>query len=207
MFATHGLPEVIISDNAAVFTSAEFVEFLKGNGIRHMRAAPYSPASNGFAEKCVGIIKQGLRKHPDGDIHCRLAKILLSYRRTPHTTTGQSPAEMLYNRQLRSRIDLLRPDLISDIHAKQEEWSQVTTRDREYVPGDCVYMKNYTPGQQEKWKEGIVEKVHSPHSIMVRHSEGVTQYNPRQLRRERNNYSTNQTMSLSKSSMICFHIQ
>ena len=35
-FATLGLPEVIVSDNTANFTSEEFSEFLKRNGARHV---------------------------------------------------------------------------------------------------------------------------------------------------------------------------
>ena len=45
-FATLGLPEVIVSDNAANFTSEEFSDFLKCNGVRHVRTPPYHPASN-----------------------------------------------------------------------------------------------------------------------------------------------------------------
>ena len=41
MFATHGLPQLAVSDNGAVFTSGEFKEFLEGNGIRHVRSASY----------------------------------------------------------------------------------------------------------------------------------------------------------------------
>ena len=36
-FATLGLPEAVVSDNATAFTSSEFTEFLKRNGIRHVR--------------------------------------------------------------------------------------------------------------------------------------------------------------------------
>ena len=36
MFATHGLPEVIVSDNGPQFTSYKFGQFLKKNGIRHI---------------------------------------------------------------------------------------------------------------------------------------------------------------------------
>ena len=35
------------------------------------------------------------------DLDTRLARFLFSYRTTPHTTTGVSPAELLMNRKLR----------------------------------------------------------------------------------------------------------
>ena len=62
MFATHGLPEVVVSDNGTAFTSGEFQEFLKKNGIQHLRSAPYHPSSNGLAERGVQILKEGLKK-------------------------------------------------------------------------------------------------------------------------------------------------
>ena len=57
IFATHGLPEMLISDNGSVFTSSEFEEFTKQIGIRHVRSAPYHPASNGLAERVVQTFK------------------------------------------------------------------------------------------------------------------------------------------------------
>ena len=41
IFATHELPEVIVSDNASCFTSSEFQEFTARNGIRHITPPPY----------------------------------------------------------------------------------------------------------------------------------------------------------------------
>ena len=32
IFSTHGLPEVIVSDNGPIFTSELFAEFIKHNG-------------------------------------------------------------------------------------------------------------------------------------------------------------------------------
>ena len=37
VFTTHGLPNTIVSDNGSVFTSDEFTQFVKQNGIEHIR--------------------------------------------------------------------------------------------------------------------------------------------------------------------------
>ena len=63
IFATHGLPELIVSDNGPSFTSKEFHEFVQRNGIRHVKCSPYHPASNGQAERAVQTFKEGLKKH------------------------------------------------------------------------------------------------------------------------------------------------
>ena len=62
MFATHGLPETLVSDNGSVFVRVEFQEFLRRNGIKHIRTAPYHPASNGLAERAMQTFKNGMKK-------------------------------------------------------------------------------------------------------------------------------------------------
>ena len=57
IFTTHGLPEIIVSDNGTAFTSMEFAEFTRRNGIRHNFTAPYHPSSNGLAERAVQTMK------------------------------------------------------------------------------------------------------------------------------------------------------
>ena len=68
MFARYGLPEPIVSDNGACFTSREFTEFLKSNCIRHITTAPYHPASNGLAKRAVKIVQDGLKKLGTGEL-------------------------------------------------------------------------------------------------------------------------------------------
>ena len=112
MFATHGLPAFIVSDNGTQFTSQEFMEFVKRNGIRHHLIAPYHPSSNGLAERAVQTFKQAMKKNPhDSNIEKYLARFLFHYRSTPHSMTGVSPAELLMKRRLRTHLDLLRPAL------------------------------------------------------------------------------------------------
>ena len=93
MFATHGLPATVVSDNGSNFTSSEFQEFMKRNGIKHIKVAPYNSASNGLAERAVRIFKEGYEKMEDGSVQTKLLRLLLSYRTTPHSTTGVPPEE------------------------------------------------------------------------------------------------------------------
>ena len=51
IFTTHGIPEQLLSNNGPQFTSSEFTDFCKGNGVKHVRVSPYHPASNGLAER------------------------------------------------------------------------------------------------------------------------------------------------------------
>ena len=57
LFATHGLPETIVTDNESAFTSTEFKQYMEANGIAHLCTAPYHPASNGLAERAAQISK------------------------------------------------------------------------------------------------------------------------------------------------------
>ena len=62
VFTTHGLPEVIVSDNGTAFSSEEFKAFVQKNGIRHLTSAPYHSASNRLAERAVQTLKSALKK-------------------------------------------------------------------------------------------------------------------------------------------------
>jgi len=84
VFSVHGLPEVLVTDNGTCFTSTEFQEFTKQNGIHHIRTAP---ASNGQAERAVKTIKQGLKKASKGSLEMQISRFLFHYRLTPHSTT------------------------------------------------------------------------------------------------------------------------
>ena len=109
IFVTHGLPEMLVSDNGSVFASAEFQEFTSRNAIRHVFVSPYHPSSNGLAERVVQSFKSALRKTSEGSIETRIAKFLFHQRLTPHTSTGNSPAELLMGRRPRSLLDVVRP--------------------------------------------------------------------------------------------------
>ncbi len=116
IFATHGLPQKIVTDNGPSFVSDEFSQFLSVNGIKHIKSAPYYPSTNGLAERAVQSFKQALKRNQNGSVQERLVKFLFRYRITPHSTTGFSPSEFLMNRRLRSQLDLLYP--VTDVDEK-----------------------------------------------------------------------------------------
>ena len=75
VFATHGLPEQIVSDNGSGFTSTEFKKFLSDNGIKQIWTSPYHPSSNGLAERAVQIFKSTVKKL-NGPMKERICKFL-----------------------------------------------------------------------------------------------------------------------------------
>ena len=159
-FAGLGLPEVVVSDNATAFTSAEFSEFLRKNGIRHVRIPPYRPASNGLVECTVQTFKEGLKRPSSGSLNTRLSRFLFHYHLMPHSATGVSPAEMMFGRKLRSQ---LKPS--EGRKARQSQEQQKRGHDAHTIPrslGDFVYARNYDPGP--KWLPGQV--VESEGSVM-----------------------------------------
>ena len=91
-FGMHGLPEVIVSDNGSVFTSNDLKIFTRRNGIRHISTALYHPSSNGLVERVVQTFKQGMKKQGKGSVETKLARFLLNYLTSPHTTTGETPS-------------------------------------------------------------------------------------------------------------------
>ena len=54
-----------------------------------------------------------------GSTAAKLANFLFAYRNAPHSTTGQSPAMLFVGRNLRSRLDILKPDIRRHVHNKQ----------------------------------------------------------------------------------------
>ena len=128
------------------YFSDEFKSFMHANGVRHITSAPYHPSTNGLAERAVQTFKQALRQMEGESVEDKLARFLLNYRITPHSTTGVSPAELLMGRKLRTRFDLWLPDLQMSVEKKQ--WKQKQCHDkkkpvREFKTGQKVYAEEF----------------------------------------------------------------
>ena len=169
IFARTGLPEQIVSDNGPQFVSAEFQNFTKMNGITHIKSAPYHPATNGLAERFVFTFKQSMKamKGENSDINKKLANFLLAYRNTVHSTTNETPAKLFLGRQLRNRLDLLKPDITRQVHDKQMKAAIKPTKEtmREFYEGDSVSVRDYRG--ENKWTSGLISKREGPLNYQV----------------------------------------
>ena len=148
IFSTHGLPEMLVTDNGPAFTSSDFELFVKRNGIRHVTSSPYHPSTNGLVERAVQTFKQVMKK-TTGPLETRICRFLLSYRLTPHSSTGQSPAEMLMSRRPRSLLDLVFPQTRQHVRRSQErqmEHHNKHCRARSFQLEETVLARNFSRG-------------------------------------------------------------
>ena len=192
VFATHGIPETVVTDNGTQFVSEEFATFMTKNGICHIQTAPKHPSSNGLAERAVQTVKAGMKKGTDPDFEKKLQKFLLTYRVTPQETTGKTPSELMFKRRVRTRLDNLRPDLSRSVRRKQASMKQTGDRgskERVFQVDDHVMVKNFYAGPT--WLYGRVSEVINPvmynvhlndGRVVRRHIDQMRRYTPREER-------------------------
>ena len=89
MFATHGIPHKVITDNGPPFQSKIFKEFMKNNGITHYHITPLHPKANGAAETFMRNLNKTLRTAVLDQTRWKLTlyNFQLHYRNVPHKTT------------------------------------------------------------------------------------------------------------------------
>ena len=110
MFSTFGLPNEILTDQGSVFCSRLTRACCKLLHIDKLRTSPYHPQSNGSLERWHACLKSMLRKEGGNlkEWDVTLKYLLLAYRDTPHSVTGFSPFTLMYGREVKGPLDVLR---------------------------------------------------------------------------------------------------
>ncbi|UYV69686.1 K02A2.6-like [Cordylochernes scorpioides] len=162
VFARFGLPEILVTDNGRQFVSKEFEEFTKMNGIRHTKASPYNPSTNGLAERYVREFKTSLRKNSGKvGLETNLERFLLAQRAFPQTVMKESPAELLMKRRLKTRFSNLMPKM----EFKGEVFHDALKKQENFNIGSDVYFQNYAAGP--KWKLSTILKLLSCRHYLI----------------------------------------
>ena len=167
-FATHGIPNTIVTDNGPPIHSNGFKEFMNEFGINHQFSTPYWPQGNAEVERFVKTLQKMLiiatMQHMD--LETCLVNFLFQYRSTPHCTTKVPPAELLYNRPFNGKI----PCMESKVIDKHE-----LARDNEYKAK--LYNKEYADSNR-KISNTVIEIGNMVLMKQKRHNKLMSNFNP-----------------------------
>ena len=134
IFSRHGLPRTIKSDNGPQFTSGEFQEYCVQNGIMHLRTTPKWPQANGEVERQNASLMKRIRIAQAEGVNWKkeLRRYVTKYRSIDHTTTGKSPAELLFNRKMRGKLPELHADCRLDLETRDRD-AEVKAKTKTYA--------------------------------------------------------------------------
>eukprot|EP00745_Piridium_sociabile_P043738 TRINITY_DN8997_c0_g2_i9.p1 TRINITY_DN8997_c0_g2~~TRINITY_DN8997_c0_g2_i9.p1 ORF type:complete len:902 (-),score=147.63 TRINITY_DN8997_c0_g2_i9:1001-3472(-) len=126
IFSRLGFPKEILSDQGTQFNSELMKQFHALCGCKGIRTSPYHPQANGHVERFHGTLKNMMKKvirNQPKAWHRYLPALLFACRELPSESTGFSPFQLLFGREVRGPVALL-----------QETWTGKDGQDTEAKP-------------------------------------------------------------------------
>ena len=202
-FMIYGVCEVLATDGAKVFTSAEMSAFCLRWGVKQRISSAYYAQSNKRAEVAVKsakrIIMDNLSRTGSLDTDS-FARAILQHRNAPDPETGVSPAEIVFGHPTRDHLprasykpraswaelaEKREEAFLSRHYRKCESLNLHATNLKPLLVGQSVYVQNQYGTQPTKWgKSGSIVEVlpHSSYLVKIHGSNKVTKRNRRFLR-------------------------
>jgi hypothetical protein len=181
-----GFPHLISCDNASVFTSGAFKEFLFCHGIRCARISPYHAASN-LSERYIAIWKSSVAIYCRGDQTLwdrSLLQIEFSINCAINSETKFAPFELVYKYNVNDpldvfwEVDLVRevkndPSILAEafrnMKSSWEKRKKIYDRNRiqtRYQEEDLVLIKKHTKSSlKDKYCKSLDFKFEGPFKI------------------------------------------
>lgn len=106
------------------------------------------------------------------NLNTRLSQFLLEYRAPSHVTTNVSPEELFLQCKLRTRFDLLKPNLESVVTTKQSNQKNhhdKHMKTRHFSKDELVMAKDFIA---KKWIPGKIVNTTGPQSYSIRIENG-----------------------------------
>lgn len=184
LFARHGVPDTLVSDNMP-YASHVFRQFAADWNFNLVTSSPTYPQSNGQSERFVQTIKQLMRKvAEDGkDIY----KCLLDFRDSPISGLQVTPAQLLMGRRLKSILPVSSRKLMpqpavqgrDELVARQQQMARYYNRGKRELPslqpGESCRIR-----QGHVWNRAVVVQPHTtPRSYTVMTENGATYHRNR----------------------------
>ena len=107
MFATHGVPQTVQTDNGPPFNSKEFQTLASEMGFSHKKITPKHPKAQGQVEGFNKLVNKiaTIAKQEKIDVREATYDMLQAYRDTPHPATKETPYELMMNREIRTKLE------------------------------------------------------------------------------------------------------
>ncbi|XP_046748852.1 uncharacterized protein K02A2.6-like [Diprion similis] len=196
MFAHFGIPNTIISDNGRTFIDHRLKTFFAENVIHHHHTTPFWPQANGEVERQNRSILKRLKiaQATNRDWKEELITYLQAYRTTPHSVTGVAPAELMFNRKIRSKIpditlmttqnddeEVRDRDLLKKDKGRRDADEKRHAKESEIKEGDIVLM--------QQPKENKLSTTYKPTPMKVTQKQGnsIIAETPEGVKYRRNN--------------------
>ena len=173
IFAVHGVPDIVVSDNGPQYASKEFKAFATNYGFTHVTSPPLYPQSNGEAERAVRTIKTILKKNDDPYLG------LMAYRSTP-LQNGASPCQLLMGREIRTTLPRISAGSVpANIREREERYREkqaitFNRRHRAHVDLPTLNEGENVLIRDQNRRGQVIEKSTSPRSFVVRSDQGST---------------------------------
>ena len=104
LFARHGIPNVVVSDNYPQFASTKFASFVKKRNFEHVTSSPHYAQSNGKAKNAIKTVRPLFKKCREDGTSEFLA--LLDWQNTPSEGMGISPSQRLMGRWCKTLLPM-----------------------------------------------------------------------------------------------------
>ena len=101
IFSRVGIPHELVSDQAQNFIGQLMKQLYQQLGITKIKTSVYHPEANGLVERFNGTLKAMLRKLSDAE-------------KIPSASTGFSPFELLYGREIRGPLAIVKENWTSE---------------------------------------------------------------------------------------------
>jgi len=145
IFSRFGIPETMITDNSP-FACSEFLKFADSWNFQLVTSSPIYPQSNGQAERAIQTVKRLMKKAYEAGED--LSKALLHLRATPIANMNFSPAQIFFNRRIRTDLPAMPDTFMSgDVTNARHQLLRKQDMEKFYADRGSRELQALNPGE------------------------------------------------------------
>ena len=143
IFTRMGLPDEILSDQGTNIMSTLLKRVMEILQVKHLKTSPYDPHTNVMMERfhatLIDMLRKTAEERKEWDVF--LPYVCFAFRDSPHSSTGYSPFQLLFGRDVRGPLSLLYEQLtekttgsvtVTELKARlQEAWKLAVEHNQE----------------------------------------------------------------------------